>query len=169
LSAPLDRLTTRDAESIRNDRRRCSPSHPVQSGLSKPLLSVQTVDERQISEELFKSPPALRILSNLLLGSPARSEVRAYGGRGHKHLRRRPADREPGDKTLAGHRISNCNYRGRGRQRLARFKLADDSFATEIIEVELYGVPWGGSLDGTTFVYSPLTDIEKDLGELLVN
>jgi len=95
LSAPLDRLTTRDAESIRNDRRRCSPSHPVQSGLSKPLLSVQTVDERQISEELSKSPPALRILSNLLLGSPARSEVRAYGGRGRKHLRRRPADREP--------------------------------------------------------------------------
>jgi hypothetical protein len=48
------------------------------------------------------------------------------------------------------------------------FKLADKPDTTEV-EVELYGVLWGGSSDGTTFVYSPLTNIEKDLGILQVN
>jgi hypothetical protein len=48
------------------------------------------------------------------------------------------------------------------------FKLADN-LATPEVEVELYGVLWGGSSDGTTFVYSPLTNIEKDLGTLQVN
>jgi hypothetical protein len=48
------------------------------------------------------------------------------------------------------------------------FKLADNPDTTEV-EVELYGVLWGGSSDGTTFVYSPLTNIEKDLGTLQVS
>jgi hypothetical protein len=48
------------------------------------------------------------------------------------------------------------------------FKLADNPDTAEV-EVELYGVLWGGSSDGTTFVYSPLTNIEKDLGILQVN
>jgi hypothetical protein len=48
------------------------------------------------------------------------------------------------------------------------FKLADNPFTTEI-EVELYGVLWGGSSDGTISVYSPLTNIEKNLGTLQVN
>jgi hypothetical protein len=48
------------------------------------------------------------------------------------------------------------------------FKLADNPDTAEV-EVELYGVLWGGSSDGTTFVYSPLTNIEKDLGTLQVN
>ena len=48
------------------------------------------------------------------------------------------------------------------------FKLADKPDTAEV-EVELYGVLWGGSSDGTTFVYSPLTNIEKDLGTLQVN
>jgi hypothetical protein len=48
------------------------------------------------------------------------------------------------------------------------FKLADIPDTAEV-EVELYGVLWGGSSDGTTFVYSPLTNIEKDLGTLQVN
>jgi hypothetical protein len=48
------------------------------------------------------------------------------------------------------------------------FKLADIPDTAEV-EVELYGVLWGGSLDGYIFVYSPLTNIEKDLGTLQVN
>jgi hypothetical protein len=48
------------------------------------------------------------------------------------------------------------------------FKLADNPDTAEV-EVEPYGVLWGGSSDGTTFVYSPLTNIEKDLGTLQVN
>jgi len=48
------------------------------------------------------------------------------------------------------------------------FKLADKPDTAEV-EVDLYGVLWGGSSDGTTFVYSPLTNIEKDLGTLQVN
>jgi hypothetical protein len=48
------------------------------------------------------------------------------------------------------------------------FKLTDNPSTTEI-EVELYGVLWGGSSDGTTLIYSPLTNIEKDLGTLQVN
>jgi hypothetical protein len=48
------------------------------------------------------------------------------------------------------------------------FKLADNPDTAEV-DVELYGVLWGGSSDGTTFVYSPLTNIEKDLGTLQVN
>jgi hypothetical protein len=48
------------------------------------------------------------------------------------------------------------------------FKLVDNPDTAEV-EVELYGVLWGGSSDGTTFVYSPLTNIERDLGTLQVN
>jgi hypothetical protein len=48
------------------------------------------------------------------------------------------------------------------------FKLADNPDTAEV-EVELYGVLWGGSSDGTTFVYSPLANIERDLGTLQVN
>jgi hypothetical protein len=48
------------------------------------------------------------------------------------------------------------------------FKLADNPDTAEV-EVELYGVLWGGSSDGTIFVYSPLTNIENDLGTLQVN
>jgi len=49
------------------------------------------------------------------------------------------------------------------------FMLADNPSTTETIEVALYGVLWGGSSDGTTLIYSPLTNIEKDLGTLQVN
>jgi len=45
------------------------------------------------------------------------------------------------------------------------FKITDDQ-NTPDIEVTLYGVLWGGSSDGTTFVYSPITNVEKDLGQL---
>jgi hypothetical protein len=48
--------------------------------VSRTPLSVQTIDERQISEELRGNPLRPRTLSTLLSGSPACSEVRAYGG-----------------------------------------------------------------------------------------
>jgi hypothetical protein len=49
------------------------------------------------------------------------------------------------------------------------FKLDDNPATTEIVEMMLYGVLWRGSRDGTIFVYSPLTNIENDLGTLQVN
>jgi len=45
------------------------------------------------------------------------------------------------------------------------FAITDDQ-NTPDIEVILYGILWGGSSDGTTFVYSPITNVEKDLGPL---
>jgi len=48
--------------------------------VSRTPLSVQTIDERQISERLPGNPLRPRTLSTPLSGSPACSEVRAYGG-----------------------------------------------------------------------------------------
>jgi len=48
------------------------------------------------------------------------------------------------------------------------FMLNDDP-QTSSVEVILYGILWGGSSDGTMFVYSPITNVEKDLGSLQVN
>jgi len=48
------------------------------------------------------------------------------------------------------------------------FSVQDDPSTPET-EVVLYGILWGGSSDGTSFVYSPLSNVEKDLGSLAVN
>ncbi|GBC70933.1 hypothetical protein HRbin02_00706 [Candidatus Calditenuaceae archaeon HR02] len=45
------------------------------------------------------------------------------------------------------------------------FRLQDDP-ATSEVDVILYGILWGGSSDGTMFVYSPITNVENDLGLL---
>ncbi|MEM3111149.1 MAG: hypothetical protein QXG41_08325 [Candidatus Caldarchaeum sp.] len=47
------------------------------------------------------------------------------------------------------------------------FRISDDP-ATLPVEVILYGMLWGGTSDGKSFVYSPLSNIVKDLGPLRV-
>lgn len=47
------------------------------------------------------------------------------------------------------------------------FSIKDDPETSET-EVVLYGILWGGSSDGKTFVFSPISNVEKDLGELKV-
>ncbi|MEM4383814.1 MAG: hypothetical protein QXU44_07145 [Candidatus Caldarchaeum sp.] len=45
------------------------------------------------------------------------------------------------------------------------FRISDDP-ATPLVEVFLYGILWGGTSDGKSFVYSPLSNIITDLGPL---
>ncbi len=48
------------------------------------------------------------------------------------------------------------------------FALSDDPSTGET-EVTLYGILWGGTSDGTTWVHSPIRNVELDLGELQTN
>lgn len=48
------------------------------------------------------------------------------------------------------------------------FRVQDDPSTPET-EVVLYGILWGGTSDGTSFVYSPVSNVERDLGGLKVN
>ncbi len=48
------------------------------------------------------------------------------------------------------------------------FALNDDPQTAEV-EVTLYGILWGGTSDGTTWVHSPIRNVELDLGELKTN
>ncbi len=48
------------------------------------------------------------------------------------------------------------------------FRVVDDSETPEK-EVILYGILWGGSEDGKSFVYSPISNVEADLGTLVIN
>jgi hypothetical protein len=47
--------------------------------------------------------------------------------------------------------------------------MLNDNPESSPVEVVLYGILWGGSSDGTMFVYSPITNVERDLGPLQVN